>query len=168
MLFRSLESLGVPKRARNILGLIAVFNLHDVYFALFVLSDSLAQSLFMSFLYFLVSALKNRKLRDFVLAFASLTLATFVRPGSLFLPVFVIAGILIFELRRRAPRKAIARILIAFILLVPLPIGAWAIRNRTAAGYLGFSAISDANLYFYHAAGVSRRQIGRASCRERV
>ena len=72
---KTLESLGVPKRARNILGLIAVFNLHDVYFALFVLSDSLAQSLFMSFLYFLVSALKNRKLRDFVLAFASLTLA---------------------------------------------------------------------------------------------
>ena len=80
--------------ARDMLGLIAVFNLHDVYFALFVLSDSLAQSLFMGFVYFLVSALKNREPHDFVLTFALLTLATFVRPGSLFLPFFVIAGIL--------------------------------------------------------------------------
>ena len=157
---KTLEGLGVPKMARDMLGLIAVFNLHDVYFALFVLSDSLAQSLFMGFVYFLVSALKNREPRDFVLTFALLTLATFVRPGSLFLPFFVIAGILIFELRRGAPGKVIARILIAFILLVPFPIGAWAMRNRTAAGYFGFSAISDANLYFYHAAGVSAKLNG--------
>ena len=46
---KTLEGLGVPKMARDMLGLIAVFNLHDVYFALFVLSDSLAQSLFMGF-----------------------------------------------------------------------------------------------------------------------
>ena len=158
LLIGTLKDLGVRPKISFMLGIAAILNLHDAYFALFVLSDSAAQSFFMFFLYFVVRALKEYRTRGFALAFAFLTGCIFIRPGSLFLPAFLILGIGV-ALLARGERKRIGPVLAAFLVLTVLPIGAWQLRNR-AAGYNGFSAISDLNLYFYHNAAISAERNG--------
>lgn len=56
---RTLDRLGVSAKIRTVLVWIAILNPHDAYFALFVLTDSLAQSLSIFFLAFFVRALRS-------------------------------------------------------------------------------------------------------------
>lgn len=158
-LVETLRKLGVSPKISCFLGAAAILNPHDGYFALFILSDSVAQSCFMFFLYFLVKALSGRQTCDYAFAFAFLTISIFIRPGSLFLPLFLIIGIVWTLIRREEPKR-IPPVVIAFLLLIVVPIGAWQVRNIIVAGYNGFSAISEVNLYFYHHAAIRASQNG--------
>lgn len=159
LLIETLKKIGARPKIAYFLGAAALLNPHDAYFAFFILSDSFAQSFFMIFLYFFVKALKDNRTSDFAFAFASLTICIFIRPGSLFLPFFLMIGI-VATLIRRGERKRVPAVLAAFLILIAVPIGAWQYRNRTVAGYDGFSAISEANLYFYHSAAINADRNG--------
>lgn len=118
--------------------------------------------------------------RDLLLAAAGLAAATYVRPISYYLPLWI-APVLFLALGRsksgavgtahqeshgarcsayepRRPRRAIQAA--AFVALSMALVGAWQIRNWYAAGYAGFAAIADVNLYYYEALGVIAEQKG--------
>jgi len=95
--------------------------------------------------------------------------ATFVRPISYFLPPLAAAWLVC--LPGRGARKATVEAQRAggggslrwlnaglFLLLSMGPAACWQIRNWAVAGYGGFSAITDINLYYWQAAGVVARR----------
>ncbi len=158
---RTLDRLGVSAKIRTVLVWAAILNPHDAYFALFVLTDAITQSLFVFFLAFFIRALQGRnlaQLRDFALAWAFLCAAIFVRPSSLYLPIFLLMGLAVFYWCER--RGLWLRVFACAVLLIFIPVLGWTLRNRAVTGYSGFSAITEANLYFYHAAGVRSAQSG--------
>lgn len=88
--------------------------------------------------------LRRHDLRVLAVAGLWLAAATLVRPITYYLPVALALGLFVVlarvpGLRWKAP---------AVLLISVLPwLAAWQLRNRIEAGYGGFSAISDVNLY---------------------
>ena len=89
-------------------------------------------------------------------AFAGLLAAasTFVRPAAYYWP-YVVVVIMLWAVRKAGVRGV--RGCAAFLVLAVLPCLAWEVRNDVQAGYGGFSAIRDRNLYAWNAAGVLAR-----------
>jgi len=96
----------------------------------------------------------NRSIAALMQSAAVLSVAAYVRPVGYYLPV-VMAGLLFClpaygqpsTLRRMA--RSGAFLVICAALLIP-----WQVRNSVLANYQQFSAVSTANLYFWHAAAV--------------
>ena len=82
------------------------------------------------------------KRRSWIWAALALAAAAYVRPIAVWLPLFL--------LWRRPPALAVALGCIF----------AWIARNAVVAGYIGFSSISEINLYYYYAAAVEARERG--------
>lgn len=81
-----------------------------------------------------------------------LGLATYTRPISLFLGPWLAPFFLLFP-RQLSWRERVVRAG-AFVLAFTIVLLPWVIRNIEIAGYHGFSAITDVNLYFYSEAAV--------------
>lgn len=107
--------------------------------------------------------------KPLVAAALALAGATFVRPISYFLPPLAAAWLVCLPARTAgnpavdaggAARGGSLRWLHAglFLLLSMGPAVCWQIRNWSVAGYGGFSAITDINLYYWQAAGVVARR----------
>lgn len=90
----------------------------------------------------LVLSLWMLKRRWWVGAALAMAASAYVRPVTLLLPLLL--------LWRRPHALGVA-----FACT-----GAWVVRNAVVAGYLGFSAIGDHGLYYYHAAAVQARERG--------
>lgn len=123
-----------------------------------LMSDTLFLTIFLLSLERLAEFLRGYRLWVLAVAGLWLAMATFVRPVSYYLPVALAVGLFVVlaripGLRWKAP---------AVLLMSTLPwLAAWQIRNKIETGYGGFSSITDANLYFYSAAGVTARIEGR-------
>jgi hypothetical protein len=103
-------------------------------------------------IFLLVRYLEGRKLRLLIMAAAVTAAATYVRPvGFIFVPVVVV--VLLFQ-QRRVTRLAV------FVLVFAGLVAPWFVRNYLAAGYAGFSSVSDYNLLYYEAAGVWAKSHG--------
>ncbi len=85
----------------------------------------------------------------------ALGMATYTRPVSLFLGLWLAPLFFLFPRQlswaQRIPRA------IAFVLLFTMTLVPWIVRNDKIAGYAGFSAITDFNLYFYFGAAVKAK-----------
>ena len=111
-------------------------------------------------LYYLLKYLRTRSLDKLLISAVALAASVYVRPISYFLPI-LITGFLLTWIALKMQNNL--RILIhtgLFILVSMGLIGLWQIRNKIQTGYGGFSAISDANLYFYQGASVLAGQKG--------
>jgi hypothetical protein len=64
-------------------------------------------------------------------------------------------------LKSTSDRKRLTWQLAVFLLVTAGLPAAWIARNHLVAGYNGFSAMSDLNLYFWNAAGVEAARTGR-------
>lgn len=98
---------------------------------------------------------------------AALAGATYVRPVSYFLPIFIFLGwvlvILIGYWTKRVSSLAVKLTsAIGFIIVSMSLIGAWQVRNYVQSGYSGFSGVQDANLYFYLGAATLASLEGRS------
>ncbi|MGA3161934.1 MAG: hypothetical protein ABSC77_12015 [Terracidiphilus sp.] len=119
-----------------------------------LISETLFLVLYLLSMERLAEFLRGRRLPALAAAGLWLAAATFVRPVTYYLPVFLALGLFIVlarvpGLRWKAP---------AVLLICVMPwLAAWQIRNRVETGYSGFSSISDENLYFLAAADVTAR-----------
>ncbi|HVX10863.1 MAG TPA: glycosyltransferase family 39 protein [Pirellulales bacterium] len=126
-----------------------------------LLSETLFTTLLAAALWLLARYSVSRGWRDILAAAVAIAAAAYVRPIAYFLPAWVgLSVVIIFwrrvEWRRHLLVQAVVFVALAFALLVP-----WQIRNFFAAGYAGFSAISDINLYYYEALPiVAEREAG--------
>lgn len=90
----------------------------------------------------------------------ALSASAYVRPVSYWLPLPAAAYLLWAGRRRGARRAALGAG--AFLAICAALTGAWRVRNRVETGYGGFSAVSDAALYYYHGAAVEAASSGES------
>ena len=125
-----------------------------ILFSVVLLSDTLFTVFLLLGLERVAEFLRSRRLR--VIAFGGVwfAAATFARPVTYYLPFLLAAGLFFTLLRKPGIRwKAPAVLLIS-----TLPwLAAWQVRNWVETGYGGFSNITEINLYFWDAAGITAR-----------
>jgi 4-amino-4-deoxy-L-arabinose transferase-like glycosyltransferase len=120
-----------------------------------MLSDLLFCAELLLFLWLTVRFLRNPSYRTLLGSSVALGLATYTRPVSLFLGIWMAALFLLVP--RRLPWAARVPKAIAFVLVFAITLLPWFVRNVELAGYRGFSAIADESLYFYSAAAVKAK-----------
>lgn len=126
----------------------------SVLYASKLLSETLFTTLLTLSLFF--AARYHRELRWFDLLGAAVAIAAaaYVRPIAYYLPPWLAAVWLVSLYRRAESRWRLAKQLGVFLLVSMGLMGLWQWRNLRLAGYPGFSAIADVNLYYYQAVPV--------------
>jgi len=117
-----------------------------------LLSDLLFATQLLLFVWLTVRFLRKPTAIKLAGSALALGIATYTRPVSLFLGLWLVPLFLFFP-RRLSCANRIPRA-IAFALLFTMTLLPWIARNAKVAGYRGFSAISDFNLYFYFGAAI--------------
>jgi 4-amino-4-deoxy-L-arabinose transferase-like glycosyltransferase len=114
-----------------------------------IMSDGLFSFLVTVAILLLVRYFQGGDRRLAAAAAATAAAATYVRPvGFIFVPIVMLVLLI-----RRGELATLAAFLTTFVALV-MP---WYLRNFLVARYTGFSSVSDYNLLFYEAAGVSAK-----------
>jgi 4-amino-4-deoxy-L-arabinose transferase-like glycosyltransferase len=117
-----------------------------------LLSDLLFSTQLLLCIWLILVYLRNPTWSRLLAAGLALSAATYTRPVSLFLGLWLIPFFLFFprglSWTARIPRTA------SFVLVFILTLVPWVLRNQKVADYKGFAAIGEYNLYFYSAAAV--------------
>jgi 4-amino-4-deoxy-L-arabinose transferase-like glycosyltransferase len=120
-----------------------------------ILSDLLFCTELLFFLWLTVGFLRSPRYATLLGSSVALGLATYTRPVSLFLGIWMAAFFLLVP--RRLPWSSRIPKATAFVLVFTITLLPWFVRNQKLAGYRGFSAITDESLYFYSAAAVKAK-----------
>ena len=107
------------------------------------------------FLYILVKYLRTGSTWALLGAAIALAASIYVRPIGYFLPPTLACGLVVWGLatHRFRPGRLLAHVALFLIVSMGLT-GLWQLRNWREAGYPGFSAISDINMYYWYGASV--------------
>ena len=127
----------------------------SVLYCSLLMTETLFAAMLVVHLLAVTRFLETRSIGTGVLAGTLAAASTFVRPVAYFWPVVSVA-VMLCVARRVVGVRGCA----AFLVAAMLPCMLWAVRNDMQAGYLGFSAIRDRNLYAWNAAGVLARVDG--------
>lgn len=134
-------------------ALLFCFEPLSITYAFYLLSETLSIFLLLLAFYQFVIFLKRDRYLNLIASAMALVSAIYVRPIAYSLIIFWV--ILIFLKGKQSFRS------VAFFLLLTLPLlGLWHVRNVIRADYIGFSAVSDVMLYFYHASSIEAQQKG--------
>lgn len=117
-----------------------------------VLSETLFCALLLLFIWLVIRFFNEPSYRRLLLAALTLGCATYARPVTLYLGVWLIPVFLLFP--RRLPLVHRSFRTIIFLVVFASTLAPWVLRNAKAADYRGFSSISDLSLYFYSTAAV--------------
>jgi 4-amino-4-deoxy-L-arabinose transferase-like glycosyltransferase len=133
----------------------------SVLYASKLLSETLFTTLIAATLWLLArDARRPSWISLFAAAFA-VAAAALVRPIAYFLPGWLALVIFLGGCTWAARWKSLVRAAL-FLIAAMAPLVGWQVRNNWVAGYAGFSAISDINLYYYEAVPVLAAQRGLA------
>lgn len=125
-----------------------------------ILSETLFTTLFVLFVWILVRFLREPRYAGLALSAVVLGCATYVRPASLYLGLWLVPLLLLFPRALSWRQRACRAIL--FPVMFMLTLAPWVVRNTKAAGYMGFSSNSAGCLYFYSAAAVQAKLAHRS------
>lgn len=125
-----------------------------------LLTETLYTTLLAATVLCLARYCENQRWRDVLLAAVALAAATYVRPISYYLALWVAPILCLILWPDARQRRQRAWQLAAFTALSMTLVGAWQVRNWLVAGYRGFAAISDVNLYYYEALPVVAERQG--------
>ncbi len=135
-------------------GLIFAFDIHSIYMANVLYTDTLFVFLFLVSVYYFLSGLLSKKLFKFILSAIFLGLATLTRPVSLFYPL-VLAFVLVLYYRKSI--GMIVKVLPLYFVIVNSLAGTWALRNHLTYGRWQLTTEGNYGLLmFYEAFGESR------------
>ena len=136
-------------------ALLYAFEPLSILYAGLLVSETLFTTMTMLFLYFLVKYLRTGSTWALLGAAIALAASIYVRPIGYFLPPILACGLVVWGLatRRFRPGRLLAHVALFLIVSMGLT-GLWQLRNWREAGYPGFSAISDINMYYYLGASV--------------
>lgn len=120
-----------------------------------ILSDLLFSTQLLLFLWLMVLFLRHPTYLRLMTSALVLGTATYTRPVSLFLGLWLVPFFLFFP-KRLSWSERIPMALV-FPLVFMMTLAPWVVRNARVADYKGFSSISDVSFYFYAAAAVNAR-----------
>lgn len=123
-----------------------------VMYSVVLVSETLFLALFLMSMERVAAFLRGRRLRMLAEAGLWLAAATFVRPVTYFLPIALALGL--FAVLARIPGLRWKAPVVMLVSVLPW-VAAWQVRNWVETGYGGFSSITEINLLFYNAAGVT-------------
>ena len=158
--YRTAEALWPESKARAYAGLLAACEPVSILYSCKLLTETTFAALVAVAVWQLVEYVIRPTLFRIVPAAVLVACAAFVRPIAYFLAP-VLAVMLLLVLRRRMlDRPRLAAQVLLFLLVAQTPLVAWQVRNTRVAGYRGFSAIADINLYYWNGAAILARQEG--------
>jgi len=136
-------------------ALLYAFEPLSILYAGLLMSETLFTTMTTLFLYILVKYLRTGSTWALLGAAIALAASIYVRPVGYFLPPILACGLVVWGLatRRFRPGRLLAHVALFLIVSMGLT-GLWQLRNWREAGYPGFSAISDINMYYYIGASV--------------
>ncbi|MEG4865196.1 MULTISPECIES: glycosyltransferase family 39 protein [unclassified Microcoleus] len=120
----------------------------------FLMSETLHTTLLTLFLKLLLEYFKNKSGKHLALAAMTLAASIYVRPIGYYLPFLITAILLVWNLKKMQARKLLIIHTCIFLIVSMGSLGIWQIRNYVKAGYSGFAAVSDYNLYCYNGAAL--------------
>ncbi|MFB8797287.1 MAG: glycosyltransferase family 39 protein [Microcoleus sp.] len=120
----------------------------------FLMSETLHTTLLTLFLKLLLEYFKNKSGKHLALAAMTLAASIYVRPIGYYLPFLITAILLVWNLKKMQARKFFIIHTCIFLVVAMGSVGIWQIRNYVKAGYSGFAAVSDYNLYCYNGAAL--------------
>lgn len=120
-----------------------------------LLSELMFATQLLLFVWLTVRFLQSPTFLNLLSSAVVLGLATYTRPVSLFLALWLVPFFLLFPRHLwwigRSARATV------FVLAFAAVLAPWIMRNVAVAGYHGFSGVTDVNLYFYSEAAVKSR-----------
>jgi hypothetical protein len=125
----------------------------SIIYSLRLMSESLFVFLLLISLYYFILYLKYNRLWSLIVSSIILAATVYVRPISYFLPLGL-SIILLYNLTKVRQKKSLFVHIIIYFTITYGIVGLWQIRNKILAGYSGFSAVTDVNLYLYQGAAV--------------
>ena len=131
----------------------------SILYASRLLTETLFAILLALFVLLLLQALRTGSVWIAAAAALTLALAAYVRPVALPLCLIVPGAFSSAATCPRPLRQRLWRAALFLVVAAGLPV-LWVVRNDVRAGYRGFSAIGDQNLYFFKAAAVIAEQCG--------
>ncbi|HEV3345066.1 MAG TPA: glycosyltransferase family 39 protein [Pirellulales bacterium] len=134
----------------------------SIVYASKLLTESSFATFLAATLWLLARYADGRRWGDLLAAAVVMAAAAYIRPIAYFLPVWTGLAMLAILWRGEANRRRLALEAAAFVAVTILLIAPWQMRNLATAGYDGFAAISDVNLYYYEALPVLADQRGMA------
>lgn len=144
------HTLTINKQIAQYAGFLAAIEPLGVLYTSHLLTETLFTALLTSGLYALIRAHQKSTIYPLIIAAMLLATATYVRPIGIYLPCILAVPVAL----SRWPWQRLALFL---LIALGLP-SIWIFRNMAVANYLGFSAISAVNLYFYQSAAVKAQQ----------
>lgn len=120
----------------------------------FLMSETLHTTLLTLFLKLLLEYFKNKSGKHLALAAMTLAASIYVRPIGYYLPFLITAILLVWNFQKMQYRKNLIIHTCIFLVVAMGSVGIWQIRNYVKAGYSGFAAVSDYNLYCYNGAAL--------------
>ncbi len=126
----------------------------SLMFSTLIMSETLFTNLITLFLYQLIKYFTEHSAKQLIFAAITLTAAIYVRPIGYYLPFLVATILLVSIFTKKNKSKILIVHACIFFVVVMGSVGLWQVRNYVKAGYSGFAAVSDYNLYCYNAATV--------------
>jgi 4-amino-4-deoxy-L-arabinose transferase-like glycosyltransferase len=123
----------------------------SILYASKLLTESSFTTFLSATLWLLARYCVGRRWFDLLAAAVLMAAATYIRPISYFLPLWTGLALLAVLWRGETNRRRLVLQAAAFVCLTMALLVPWQIRNLVTAGYGGFAAISDVNLYYYEA-----------------
>jgi 4-amino-4-deoxy-L-arabinose transferase-like glycosyltransferase len=140
-----------------IAGLLFTIDIHSIYVANVLYSDTLFISLFLFSLYYFMSGLEKKNISSFIISAVFIGLACLTRPVSLLYP-FVLLCILFLFYRNLG--RWIVKAAICYMIIVYSIAGAWTFRNHAIYGKWQLNTMSGYNLMMFNVAFTESRNTG--------
>lgn len=145
-----------------IAAVIFAFEPVSTLYSSLVLTETVFTLFVLLFVYFAARWARKASSADALAAGLALALATFIHPGTYYLPLVVLIFFALRALKKRDERTGLVLGAMLFLAAATVPTLTWQVRNYSLTGYRRFAAIEDVNLYFMKSAAVRASVEGRS------
>ncbi len=144
------------KIVATIAALLFTLDIHSIYVANVLYSDTLFIFLFLLSLYYFFSGLKILSFIRFVLSALFLGLACITRPVSLLYPFVLFFVVFVFN--KGMERRWLVKIIIPYMLIIYAIVGGWVLRNHTSYNRWQLTTMDGYNLLDFNVAFTESRK----------
>jgi 4-amino-4-deoxy-L-arabinose transferase-like glycosyltransferase len=138
-------------------GLLFAIDIHSIFVANILYSDTLCIFLFLLSLYYFLSGIEKKSFRSFLVSAVFMGLACLTRPVALLYPFVLIFLLLVFK---RDSGKRLIKAMVFFMIITYGLAGIWVVRNHSTYGKWQLSTMSGYNQMMYNVAFAESRKSG--------